>query len=93
MKVDTRILEAGAVIESDVCIVGAGPAGITIAHQLRGTALDVCLLEGGGLEHSKRSQDLYEREIAKTIYRRAPRGRLRPTSSNRSQPPAGAREV
>ena len=68
MKVDTRNLEAGAVIETDVCIVGAGAAGITIAHQLRGTALDVCLLEGGGLEHSKRSQDLYEGEMA-TIYR------------------------
>lgn len=35
-------------IDTDVCIIGAGPAGITLARQLVGEDVRVCLLEGGG---------------------------------------------
>ena len=34
--------------EADVCIVGAGPAGLTLAHELARTGVRVCLLESGG---------------------------------------------
>ncbi|MEN3950772.1 GMC family oxidoreductase [Iodidimonas sp. SYSU 1G8] len=37
-------------IETDICIVGAGPAGITLAHALTNANLRVCLLDRGGLE-------------------------------------------
>jgi choline dehydrogenase-like flavoprotein len=40
-------------LEADVCIVGAGPAGITLALELLGAGLRVSLLESGGLEPSK----------------------------------------
>ena len=46
---DGRKLEVGADIESDLCIVGAGAAGITIAREFANSALRVCLLEAGGL--------------------------------------------
>jgi len=46
----------------DVCIVGTGPAGITLAIGLADKGLGVLLLEAGGLEFSDRSQDLYECE-------------------------------
>jgi choline dehydrogenase-like flavoprotein len=56
---DARELPDGAVIESDVCIIGAGAAGITLARDLSGSGLRVCLLEGGGLEPDGESQGLY----------------------------------
>ncbi len=34
-------------IETDVCIIGAGAAGISLAQALQGSHLDVCLLETG----------------------------------------------
>ena len=45
--------------ETDVCIVGAGVAGITLARELVGGELRVCLLESGGLEPDKVTQSLY----------------------------------
>lgn len=35
------------VLRADVCVVGAGPAGLTVAHELAGTGLHVLLLEAG----------------------------------------------
>lgn len=35
-------------IEADVCIVGAGPAGISMARHWLGTRVRVCLVEAGG---------------------------------------------
>ena len=43
----------------DVCISGAGPAGITIARILANAGKNVALFEGGGLELTETSQDLY----------------------------------
>jgi choline dehydrogenase-like flavoprotein len=44
----------------DVCIVGSGPAGITLARRLAQRRLSVGLFEGGGLELSESSQGLYK---------------------------------
>jgi len=46
----------------DICIVGSGPAGITLALNLANSGKTVLLLEGGGLEYSSDSQSLYECE-------------------------------
>ena len=56
---DARDLDAGALLEADVCVVGAGAAGITLARDLRGSGLLVLLLEGGGLWPSAESMALY----------------------------------
>ena len=37
-------------IETDICIVGAGAAGITMARELAGSGRQVCLLEMGGMD-------------------------------------------
>ena len=50
MELDARTLEAGARITADVCIIGAGPAGTTLARELTGSRGTVLLLESGGLE-------------------------------------------
>jgi choline dehydrogenase-like flavoprotein len=46
-------------MEGDICIVGAGPAGISIAMEWNNTPYKIILLEGGGLEYDDRVQDLY----------------------------------
>lgn len=56
---DARAIEDGALLESDVCIVGGGPAGITLARALAGTPLQVRLLESGGLDFDGEVQALY----------------------------------
>ncbi|MCO7220226.1 FAD-dependent oxidoreductase [Klenkia sp. PcliD-1-E] len=51
---------AGAVVTADVCIVGTGPAGSTLARELAGSGLDVLLLESGGLRREAESDALAE---------------------------------
>ena len=46
----------------DCCIVGSGPAGITLAMELSKKGFKTLLLEAGGLDYSERSQDFYECE-------------------------------
>ena len=41
-------------LETDVCIVGAGAAGITIARELANAPLSVLLLESGGTSSTQR---------------------------------------
>lgn len=47
---DFREHEDGAVFETDLCVVGAGAAGITLARAFVGAGREVLLLEGGNLE-------------------------------------------
>jgi choline dehydrogenase-like flavoprotein len=47
-------------IDTDLCIVGAGPAGLAIAHAMIGAPIDVCLLESGGFAGEARTQMLCE---------------------------------
>ena len=68
MHTDARTLENGTVLEGDLCIVGAGASGITIAREFANTSLKVLLLEGGGFEFEQRMQDLYRGEIVGQPY-------------------------
>jgi choline dehydrogenase-like flavoprotein len=45
-------------IVTDLCIVGAGPAGISIARTLAGSGVRICLLESGGVNVERRVQQL-----------------------------------
>lgn len=44
----------------DICIIGAGAAGISIAHALIGSDLTICLLESGGYQYEPETQALYQ---------------------------------
>lgn len=59
MFIDMRSIPAGTAIETDICIVGAGAAGITIARAFAGSGVRVALLEGGAMEFEEESQELY----------------------------------
>lgn len=50
MFTDARDLPADATVDADLCIVGAGSPGISIAREFIGRGPSVILLEGGGLE-------------------------------------------
>jgi choline dehydrogenase-like flavoprotein len=58
--VDFREVAEGQQFQADVCIAGAGAAGITLATELSAAGLEVCLLESGGLEMDADTQKLYE---------------------------------
>jgi choline dehydrogenase-like flavoprotein len=52
------MLAGRATCSADVCIVGAGVAGVTLAQELIGTPARVLLLEGGGLTFTKSLRSL-----------------------------------
>lgn len=60
MFADARSVPQDASLEADVCIVGAGAAGITLALELANTPYRVAVLESGGLEYEIETQSLYE---------------------------------
>lgn len=62
MLIDSRNLPTDKVINTEVCIVGAGPGGITLARELIGQDFQVCLLESGDLEFNQQTQSLGEGE-------------------------------
>lgn len=64
---DARGLEDGAEVDCDVCVVGAGAAGITLAREFSGGGARVCLLESGGFEPEKATQELYRGTTDGTI--------------------------
>ena len=57
MLIDCHSLDLET-IEKDVCIIGAGPAGISLASEFIGQKLDVALLESGGFEQDANLQSL-----------------------------------
>lgn len=48
MIIDAQEISAGSSIDTDICIVGSGPAGLTLAREFRNQSLKVCLIESGG---------------------------------------------
>lgn len=60
MHIDARELDNNTLIEGDICIIGAGAAGISMALDWDKTNQKVILLEGGGFEYDAKLQELYE---------------------------------
>lgn len=59
MLLDLRELPATASLDADVCIAGAGAAGLTLARALLAHGRRVVLLESGGLDFEATTQALY----------------------------------
>jgi choline dehydrogenase-like flavoprotein len=59
---DLRRLEDGADLETDVCVVGAGAAGIALAREFLAGGTRVVLLESGGLRPADSEEALNEGE-------------------------------
>ena len=58
MRLDITELERGSQLSTDVCVIGAGVAGISVTRQLLDSGLRVMLLESGGADYDRAIQDL-----------------------------------
>jgi choline dehydrogenase-like flavoprotein len=64
-------------LRADICIIGAGAAGITLACELEQSKLSVVVLEGGGAEVEPALQELNQCEIAGLFNGGSSAGRFR----------------
>jgi len=60
MLIDYRQGSSPADIDTDLCIIGSGAAGITLAREFIDSGVSVVVLESGGMEYSEAAQDLSE---------------------------------
>jgi choline dehydrogenase-like flavoprotein len=74
---DARTVEPGTTLDADVCVVGAGAAGITIARALAATSRSVLLLESGGFGNTADTHRLTEGEVVGRTYRPLSMTRIR----------------
>ena len=58
MIIDARSLPENSLVDTDICIVGAGVVGVSLAREFIGKKLRVCFVEGGGTEPDKATQSL-----------------------------------
>ena len=58
MMIDAKSISMGQELAADVCIVGAGTAGLVLAAQLANKPFRVILIESGGLKPDKNSNQL-----------------------------------
>ena len=77
MYLDFRRVESSARLETDLVIIGAGGAGITIAHELIESGIGVYLLESGGFAYDFNTQSLYKGEYIGLPYYPLENTRLR----------------
>jgi choline dehydrogenase-like flavoprotein len=63
MIVTNNIFHAGQTLTTDICIIGSGPAAISLALSLDGSAHQVLMLTGGGWTETVASQDLYRGSV------------------------------
>jgi choline dehydrogenase-like flavoprotein len=67
--VDARLIDK-EILVTDVCIIGAGAAGIAMTLEFLNTSHNVILLESGGLERDEFTQRLYSGESVGMPYAR-----------------------
>ena len=60
MLFDARRLSTDEILESDICIIGGGAAGIAVAREFANRDPKVILLESGGLKFEHHTQFLYK---------------------------------
>ncbi len=77
MIIEIDHLADGTSLAADLCIVGAGAAGLVVAREFLGTGIQVVLLESGGWTMRDDAQDLYGGEVEQQPFRGLQAGRAR----------------
>ncbi|HEX7034486.1 MAG TPA: FAD-dependent oxidoreductase, partial [Pseudomonadales bacterium] len=60
MLIDLATAGADLELHAEVCVIGAGAAGISVSRRLRRAGRTLCLLEAGSLDYEAETQQLYE---------------------------------
>lgn len=68
MELDVGRLPDGARLDADLCIIGAGPAGLAVAHEFSGLDIRVLLLESGSPTPVEWPQTLNEGAVVGDAY-------------------------
>jgi choline dehydrogenase-like flavoprotein len=63
MLVDFREIAGSTTLRADVCLIGSGAAGITLAMELDRSGLDVVMLAGGAAQFDAACHDLYRSHV------------------------------
>jgi len=62
MFINAKQLEENVSYNTEVCIIGGGIAGISIALELKKKGIESCIVESGGIHSDRATMDLYRGE-------------------------------
>lgn len=68
MLIDARSVPDGDTLDTDVAIVGAGPAGLTVANALLGSGVKLCVLEAGDGDQPRSRRGVAGESIGMSYY-------------------------
>jgi choline dehydrogenase-like flavoprotein len=68
MELDARRFTDGTILDTDVCIVGAGPAGLVLSAELVDAQCDVIVLESGGAPSGPEILALNDGDLSGDVY-------------------------
>jgi len=74
---DFEHIDAPNAFACDLCIIGGGAAGISLALEFLDTSHEVILVESGGLNYEDQTQDLYSSEVEGLEHQGVHAGRAR----------------
>ena len=77
MLIDLEKATDDTLLQAEVCIVGAGAAGVALARDLMKAGRDVILLEAGGMDYDEGTQSLFKGENIGMEYYDLDHSRLR----------------
>jgi choline dehydrogenase-like flavoprotein len=77
MIADLSAADGPTQLTCDLCVVGTGAAGLTIASEMLDASLNVVLVESGGLDFEPPTQSLYDVDISGLPHPGSTQGRFR----------------
>jgi len=77
MQIDLEQAPPGSEFQGDICVIGAGIAGLVLSQKLASYGFNIHLLEAGGPGLEQRSQDLYRGQMKGVFHQGTTEGRFR----------------
>ena len=68
MIIKLHNLDNNKIFKADICLIGSGPASLTILEGLKKTNLKIIIIPGGKFNFDKKNQNLYEGIVSKYTY-------------------------